>query len=88
MLLAVALARGGAGGDRLSDAPEVVFGELQARGLRVLLQALAALGAGYWDDVLALGEEPGEGELARRAGAAGKDLSATTPGGAPRTPVT
>src|SRR4028119_2455442 len=74
-LLGVALAGGGAPGHGLLDAPQVLPGELDAGGARVLLQVLAALGAGDGDYVLALGEQPRERELPRRHALAFGDLA-------------
>src|SRR5215210_6897855 len=75
LLLGVALACGRPFGYRLLDAPQILLGERHVYGPRVLLEVLAALGAGDGDDVISLMEQPREGELPRRRVFLGGDLA-------------
>src|SRR5215210_1342413 len=66
LFLVVAVTGDRAAGDGLLDAPQVLVGERYVCRSGVLLQALAAFGTGDGDYVVALVEQPGEGELSRR----------------------
>lgn len=59
----VAVAVDGGVGDDAAEGGEVVGGEGDVEGVPVFLKAGDAFGAGDGEDVEALGEEPGEGDL-------------------------
>jgi hypothetical protein len=54
---------GADGGRNGVEVGEVDHGQLDVRGARVVGEVLRGLGAGDGDDVRALGDEPGEGDL-------------------------
>ena len=69
----VAVAGGGSCGEGLVNALEGFRRELEVDGAEVVFEVLEALGAGDGDDVVALGEDPCEGELGRGAAEFGGD---------------
>src|ERR671926_131630 len=64
LLVGISFTGGRSAGDDLLDAGEVVFSERYTGGTCVIFEVLAALGPGDGDDIIALGEQPREGELA------------------------
>src|SRR5215210_3805602 len=74
LLLGVALAGGRSSGHGLLYTPQVLVGKRDVRCTSVLLEVLAALGAGDGDYIVPLAQEPREGELSRCGVLLGGDL--------------
>src|SRR5581483_9924499 len=66
-VLGIALAGSGSGGKYFLDASQIINRQLHIQCADILLEILPPFGAGNGNDVIPLGQDPGERQLRRRA---------------------